>query len=299
MPIQSITAALGDQKVITVFIPGQPMPFCADSTHPNFAKIVAAVEKGDEAGLPTLFDAAAEIAKQFKALSERVSVAAGRIYFDGDEIHNTLTEQVRRFLDEGVEDYKPLVKFFEKVQANPSQHSRDQLYEWLTRHKFTITDEGDLLGYKGVKNDLTSVHAGPAIVDGKAVNGHVPNNVGSTIEIARGQVVADSSVGCSVGLHVGTWEYARKWGPTLLEVHVNPRDVVSVPTDCNAQKVRVCRYKVVAVHGSKPQVASAVKVNDPITLTRDALRKEAARLNIAGRGSMTKQQLLVAVKRAK
>jgi hypothetical protein len=33
----------------------------------------------------------------------------------------------------------------------------------------------------------------------------------------------------------------------MLEVHVNPRDVVSVPTDSNWQKVRCCRYKVVDV----------------------------------------------------
>ena len=32
---------------------------------------------------------------------------------------------------------------------------------------------------------------------------------------------------------------------SLLEVRLNPRDVVSVPTDCSAQKLRCCRYTVV------------------------------------------------------
>ena len=31
---------------------------------------------------------------------------------------------------------------------------------------------------------------------------------------------------------------------TVLEVYVNPRDVVSVPHDYSAQKIRVCRYVV-------------------------------------------------------
>jgi hypothetical protein len=55
-------------------------------------------------------------------------------------------------------------------------------------------------------------------------------------------------VGCHTGLHAGTWDYATTFsGDTLLLVKVNPRDVVSVPTDCNWQKIRTCRYTVVDV----------------------------------------------------
>jgi len=53
-------------------------------------------------------------------------------------------------------------------------------------------------------------------------------------------------VGCHTGLHVGTYAYASNFGQgALLEVQVNPRDVVSVPTDCSAAKMRTCRYVVV------------------------------------------------------
>ena len=66
------------------------------------------------------------------------------------------------------------------------------------------------------------------------------------IEIARSYVNHDPSQGCSTGLHVGTYAYAKGYARSaLLEVHVNPRDVVSVPTDCDAQKVRVTAAKVV------------------------------------------------------
>jgi hypothetical protein len=51
--------------------------------------------------------------------------------------------------------------------------------------------------------------------------------------------------GCSVGLHVGTYDYASNFTLNVLEVHVNPRDVVSVPTDSNWAKVRCCRYVVI------------------------------------------------------
>ena len=65
------------------------------------------------------------------------------------------------------------------------------------------------------------------------------------MEFSRSKVVANSSIGCAVGLHAGTHEYASGFAQgKLVLVKINPRDVVSVPTDCDAQKLRVCRYEV-------------------------------------------------------
>ena len=63
--------------------------------------------------------------------------------------------------------------------------------------------------------------------------------------MARSEVQHDPSVGCHKGLHVGTWDYASSFGRgVVLEVEVDPRDVVSVPTDCGDAKLRCCRYRV-------------------------------------------------------
>lgn len=220
----------------------------ADDQHPNFDKIVDYAMSGDERVFD-LFDVSRTVATRFDRLSERVQVANGRIYFDGEEINNSLTRAVVRFLDEDIEDFMPLVNFFEKVMTNPQEHSRDQLYSWLADRDFTITDEGNFLAYKGVVRDkdgkYRSVSSGTAIVDGVKHTGRIPNAVGSVVEMPRSNVQADSYIGCSTGLHAGTWAYASGFGRggTLL-VEINPRDVVSVPTDCYAQKLRVCRYKV-------------------------------------------------------
>jgi hypothetical protein len=62
----------------------------------------------------------------------------------------------------------------------------------------------------------------------------------------RSAVEHNPARACASGLHVGTWEYASSFGNGVTAVvKVNPRDVVSVPTDCNGQKMRVSRYKVV------------------------------------------------------
>ena len=41
----------------------------------------------------------------------------------------------------------------------------------------------------------------------------------------------------------------------MLKVHINPRDVVSVPTDAQGEKVRVCRYRVVEIIDAPETVA--------------------------------------------
>jgi hypothetical protein len=243
----SIIGDADDGQNITVFVPGQS-PLAAHSTHPNWDKIVAGALAKDDS-ITELFDVSKTAGDRFLRLTDRVTAANGRLYLDGDEVANALAEQVVRFLDEDVEDWKPLVKFFEKAQQNPQEHSREQLYPWLAKRPFTITDEGDILAYKGVRLDgdsFKSISTGKAIVDGEVKSGHIPNHIGAIVEMPRSEVQHDPAVGCHTGLHVGTYEFANGFAQgALLEVHVNPRDVVSVPTECDWQKMRVCRYTVV------------------------------------------------------
>jgi hypothetical protein len=238
-----------DGSNIVVFVAGSA-PMVAHESHPNFERILDGALANDETVLD-LFDIAATAAQKFERLSERITTANGRLYLDGEEVNNALTSQVLRFLDEGVEDWKPLVAFFENVQSNPNEHSKEQMFEWLDRRDFTITQDGLIVGYKGVKPDgnggYLSIHAGQAIVDGETVKGNIPTNPGSVVEMPRSEVEWDPTVGCHRGLHVGTWDYASSFAQgTVLEVHVNPRDVVSVPTDSDAAKVRCCRYTIVS-----------------------------------------------------
>lgn len=231
--------------------------YSATDRHAGYFALVTALRDGKPAQtILELFDATQAVARRFEALSERVTLANGRLYFDGDLIHNSLTEQVLRFIDEGIEDWRPLVNFFEKVSLNPNQHSREQLFDWLDRHAFAIAPDGDFLAYKGVRahngeKDYESLTGGPAVVNGVPhTSGPVPQSVGDTVEIARSRVTHNPSIGCASGLHVGDFSYANSFGPVLLQVKVNPRDVVSVPTDCGWKKMRVARYKVVDVlHG--------------------------------------------------
>lgn len=242
------TARIGDLKVVTVVIDG--VPHVAGNDHPNYQEIVRLAAEGD-ASVVDLFDVSLVLARKFEQVSDRVSIRDGRVYLDGDEVNSALNEQIIEF-HKGGQDFMPLVNFYDKIEQNPNADSREQLYAWLKAHKFTITPEGDLLGYKGVRKiaegQYESINHGHAIVDGQEYNGAIPNNIGAIVTMPRSEVEHDPSSGCSRGLHVGTWDYARDFARgEVLEVVVNPRDVVSVPYDCSAQKLRTCRYVVTGV----------------------------------------------------
>ena len=252
-------------SVITCYVPGNK-PLVADDTHPNFDRIVEGA-LADDPSVIKLFDVAATAAEYFEPLSDRVSVKGGVVYLDGDPVDDVLTKQIVRFLDEGEEDFMPLVNFFENVQANPNEHSREQLFKWLDNRDFSINEDGMIVGYKGVEDQgdgiFVSVHAGKAMVDGKVITGRIPNPIGGIIEMPRSEVHHDPTNGCSSGLHVADFDFASGWGNTVLEVEVNPRDVVSVPTEDNTfAKVRCCRYKVIGI-SDRPH-DSALRRFDPV-----------------------------------
>lgn len=240
----------GEDNSIVVFVPGQDGPLVATSaSHANFNAIVQAARDQDY-GVVEMFDLSTAIAQKFERLSERITTANGTLYLDGEPMNGTIVDHILRSLEAGLQDFEPLVKFIENLETNPNAESVEQLYNWLNSAGMTIDADGMIVGYKGVEKgadgSLTSVKAGKAIVNGEVVSGKIPNGPGDVVEMPRSEVEYNPSVGCSTGLHVGSYDYASGWARgALLEVRVNPRDVVSVPTDSNAEKLRVCRYTVV------------------------------------------------------
>lgn len=239
-----------DQEYITVFVPGHD-PLSADDSHPQFAKIKAGAEAKDPK-VVELFDLSRTANVKFRRLTERVTVRDGRVYFDNDRQDDAVAKQIVKFLEEKKEDWKPLVFFMENIAANPSENSRKQLFEWLKQPGLDITDAGFIIGYKGVfttseEGVFQSSNSGIAFVNGEYKSGKIPQRVGDVVEMARSEVADDPSVSCSTGLHVATEKYARGFGSTVVKVIVNPRDVVSVPSDGRGEKVRVCRYAIAEV----------------------------------------------------
>jgi len=230
----------------------------ADSFHPHWSAIVAAAEAGDTS-VYDLFDVTRGLGRRLESLSDRVSYNGADVLFDGVAIHSVLAEQIKRALESGEADYMPLVRFWEKLESNPQSHSKEQAYRWLSTHDFKITESGDVVAYKGVSingGEFTSISSSTVddvpsgYVDGVPVPpmSRINQKIGSVVTMPRDEVKHDPSVACHRGLHVGDWSYASQFARgAVLEVHVNPRDIVSVPNDSNSRKVRTCKYRVVSV----------------------------------------------------
>jgi len=193
-------------------------------------------------------------------LSDNLSIEGGVIKFGDYVLEKTLSDHILSLLDEenvpkDEKLWKSYITFLDNLHQNVNEDIRKQLFRWMDYENkagvgFGITEDGCIVGYKGCEGTVlepVSIFSGTAIVDGVEITGKIPNKVGSVISMPRSAVQYDPEVGCSVGLHVGTRDYAINWAPILLLVKVNPRDVVSVPYECDSQKMRVCKYTVLKV----------------------------------------------------
>jgi hypothetical protein len=231
---------------LTVIFDGTP--FTVKNTDPNFNTCVEHLKNQD---FESLKDSISIVNSFNKTLYtyENIEIRGNSVYFGGQEVSSFITEKIIDFFYQGL-PYEPLVKFFAKLQENPSKRAVDELYTFLQHKHMPIAENGNFLAYKGVGNDYFSIRSGNAVLlKGISYGGKIYNGIGSIIEVVRNYVDDDKNRGCSQGLHVGSYDYANNWrGSTgkLLMVEVNPKDVVSVPLDCECQKLRTCKYKVIS-----------------------------------------------------
>jgi hypothetical protein len=134
-----------------------------------------------------------------------------------------------------------------------------------------VDPDGDIIAYKGVGKDKDgnsqSLHKGSAFVDGVEFHGHIPNRPGTVVSMPRSEVDPNEMVGCSTGLHAGTHDYAMtylRWqnANRMILVKINPRDVVSVPTDEQDRKMRVSRYTVLSAIDLPDRLPTALYQHD-------------------------------------
>lgn len=253
------------EQFIFALVPGVPEPLTAHQSHPNWSRITQQFLAGDADGFADLFDIPRTVERAFQRLSERVTAKNGKIYFDGDEVEGEIVEAILAFMDAG-EEVGPLVNFFEKLTTNPLGNVQAGLFSWIkgqkTNGNFTITPEGDILGYKAChvqapewRTDEAEVFVpsrrGEGIVNGRDVTNDefIEQVPGDVVEMPRSRVLNQPSAQCGDGLHIGTWGYASTFlsGGKVLLVKFSPRDIVSLPDHGSAVKLRVCRYTVVGV----------------------------------------------------
>jgi hypothetical protein len=189
--------------------------------------------------------------KSLYASYEGIEVKDGNLYVFGDPIHSTIAKRVISFLEHGL-DCVHLFKFILKLNMNPSKRAVDELYTFLEHRALPVTDNGNFLAYKAVRADYTDKYTGKFL-----------NTIDSVLEMPRNKVDDNKENGCSYGFHAGSVDYAKDFmnrDGHLMLVEINPADVVSIPTDCQFQKLRTCKYKVVGEY--------EIDLDDPVYASR-------------------------------
>jgi hypothetical protein len=208
-------------------------------TEPLAADLIRAIKEGRMDDVPNLVSVAQAMENKSKG---NVVVRDGELLVKGVRVPVELARKIQKFIDEGL-PYQPLVKFAENLQGNPSFRAVNELFQFLEKNDHPFTENGNFIAYKRVRGDFKDIHSGT-----------FDNHPGTTPTVPRNQVDEDANRTCSHGLHVANWTYAHTQFASsdpstdiMLEVEVNPADVVAIPTDYNQSKMRVCKYKVLGV----------------------------------------------------
>ena len=223
----------GSGKIAAV-IKGKAYTIAPD--HANYSKILDAIRQEDWDLFVSLADIASAITSY--AGSRGVQIVSGCVVYNGETIHNTITDRIVKFMRDDL-PFEPLVKFLENLMQNPSKRAVDELYGFLEAGELPITTDGCFLAYKNVRSDYRDIHSGK-----------FDNSIGKTCEMTRTAVCDNKDLTCSSGLHFCSIAYLPNFmdsdgGKTII-VKINPADVVSIPSDYNNTKGRTCKYEVVA-----------------------------------------------------
>jgi hypothetical protein len=202
-----------------------------DSTNPFWDGVKEKIyaQKFDE--LFISMDLASRISEYSDGLFHAVD---GRVFVGSDELPEALGEVLIRLANANA-PVKPLINFWDNLKKNPSADSVKHLYGFISANHVTITMDGCFIAYKRVDNDFKDCHTHT-----------IDNSIGAVVTMDRDTVDPDPTVTCSKGLHGAAFEYAKNFYPNgiLVEIKISPEDVVTVPSDYNQQKMRICKYIV-------------------------------------------------------
>lgn len=162
---------------------------------------------------------------------------SGQLSYQGCPVPITLFKDMEQALKLQRNDFGALSEFAKSLLTNPSWRSVQQTWAFLKGQGIGILPDGRIMAFKSVRRDLFDHHSGTICYE-----------VGHTISMPRNQISDDPSLACHVGLHAGSYGYAKEFcrgsQPVILVVSFWPKDVVCVPHDAGSGKVRVCELFV-------------------------------------------------------
>jgi hypothetical protein len=239
---------LTDESV-TIIVDGKPSTFKKGT--PNYAGLVGVIAKQEYHRFGEFLTVESAIAGWMD--DGDFTDVNGKLHYKGEPVPQALSDRMASMASRS-ESPKPLMRFYERLQRNPSFRSVQQLYPFLAHKGIPIEEDGCFLAYKSVKSNLTDHHTGT-----------VSNKPGNVLEMPRNKISDDPDVACHYGYHVGALAYAKSFGSSPSKIvicRIDPEHVVCIPKDSRQQKMRVCKYEVVGHHTGQVMPSTTVKKGD-------------------------------------
>lgn len=225
----------GNSRFLSIVVDGQV--YNADASLPRFKDALQACVDGQFAKAVAIVNVERAVAS-YTSKSGKVQIVDGTLKYEGLEIHSSLTSRIIDRMNEG-KNFEFFIPFLENLMLNPSEKAVQRLFDFLEANDIQITADGHFAAWKKVREDYLDIFS--ATFD---------NSVGKSPSMPRNMVDEDDDRTCSRGLHVCSKSYLGSYGSCernrIMQVLVNPKNVVAVPRDYNNAKMRVCEYKVVA-----------------------------------------------------
>lgn len=238
-----------NQTGIVLFMNNKPQKFA--SSDPKYAAIIASLRlpsDQQEAAINKALEAA-DVNRNIQSKGFQLNPNTREVSYHGELLPAPLAQKVFSLIEQNL-PVTLLEKFWENLKQNPSYNSVRELYDFLSYKELPITEDGCFLAYRGLRSDFYSVSGNleTKVLQGTVNSkGQIYNGVGEHIEVQRNCVDDNRENHCSFGVHAGSWDYALNWSRgKMVVVKINPKDVVSVPSDYNCQKLRCCAYTVVS-----------------------------------------------------
>jgi hypothetical protein len=217
------------------------VPVSIDTSHPNYSKVVNLLTTSTATSLSQVVELMKPVMEFNRAISNsEFEIINGNVCINIDGYNFPLAEELKAEvlrISRATGDLMPLANFVTKLAANPDKDVHQQLYGFIKSCGLSLTESGDFLAYKRIRNDYKDIYTGT-----------MDNTPGCLVEMPRFAVEKDPSKACSTGLHFAAWgyldSYASKAGSRTVIVKISPADVVSIPYDYNNMKGRTSKYFV-------------------------------------------------------
>lgn len=198
-----------------------------------------------------------------------VTIEDNVVRWRGEVLNPALSKRIIWMSAEGY-PIQPMLKFVENLKRNPSKTAVTELYQFLEMNTLPITEDGHFIAYKKVSDNYSDCYtnsvpnkpqalwtqseidelAKTPLIVGNNKDVYVFARKGKVFHGMRRNNVDDNRDNvCSDGLHFCSENYLPEYysgrGRVVI-LKINPKNVVSIPSDYNFAKGRCCEYEVIS-----------------------------------------------------